>query len=235
MKTSPPPPENPLLNILINILLPVIVLNKGGQFLEPKMTLVVALAFPLVYGIQDYVRRGHKNYVSLLGMLNILLTGSLALMKLEGLWFAFKEASLPLVLGILVLASRWTQNPAAKVIFCNPHVLQMDFIDSKIAELGRQIDFHRLLQRTTLWLSLSFLISAILNFIIAFIVFVDIDPTLEVAAHEQVLNEQIARMTWMGYVVIAVPLMGFSAVLVLMFLKRLAVLCDTTVNNLLKS
>src|SRR5262249_11902828 len=115
---NPPPPENPLLNILINILLPVMVLNKGGKFLDPKMTLIRALTFTLVYGIQEYLRRGHKNYVSLLGAVNILLTGGLALMKLEGIWFACKEASLPLVLGILVLASRWSENPAAKMIFC---------------------------------------------------------------------------------------------------------------------
>lgn len=234
MKNSPPP-ENPLLNILINILLPVIVLNKGSKFLDPKMTLLVALAFPLVYGLQDYFRRGHKNYVSLLGMVNILLTGGLALMKLEGIWFAFKEASLPLVLGLLVLASRWSETPAAKVIFCNPHVLNMDLIESKLAEFSRQKDFLGLLRRTTLWLSLSFLISAIMNFVIAFGIFVDIDPALEVTAHEQVLNEQIARMTWMGYVVIAVPLMAFSAILVLLFLKRVSQLCDTPVNSLLKS
>jgi len=232
---NPPPPENPLLNILINILLPVIVLNKGGKYLDPKTTLVLALAFPLVYGIQDYIRRGHKNYVSLLGVANILLTGGLALMKLEGIWFAFKEASLPLVLGLLVLASRWSETPAAKVIFCNPHVLNMELIENKLSEFSRQSDFLGLLRRTTLWLSLSFLISAILNFVIAFSIFVDIDPNLEISAHEQVLNEQIARMTWMGYVVIAVPLMAFSAILVLLFLKRVSQLCDTPVNSLLKS
>jgi hypothetical protein len=234
MKT-PPPPENPLLNILINILLPVIVLNKGGQFLDPKMTLVVALAFPLVYGIQDYIRRGHKNYVSLLGVANIFLTGGLAMMKLEGMWFAFKEASLPLILGVLVLASRWSENPAAKVIFCNPHVLNMELIESKLAELRREQDFLGLLRRTTLWLSLSFLISAILNFVIAFMIFVEIDPTLEITAHEQVLNEQIARMTWMGYVMIAIPLMLFSAVLVMTFLKRVSKLTEMPLNSLLKS
>lgn len=229
------PQENPLLNLLINIILPVFVLNKLGAHLDPKITLVVALSFPLIYGVQDYVRRRHKNYVSLLGIVNIFLTGGLALMKLEGHWFAMKEAALPLVLGIFVFGSRWTTNPAAKMIFCNPQVLNMDLIGQKIDEHGRQLDFRSLLQRTTLWLSLSFLISAILNFVIATRIFVAIEPSLTAAAREQVLNEQIARMTWMGFAVIALPLMFFSGALVFLFLKQLSKLTDVPVNNLLKS
>lgn len=235
MQTKPPPPENPLLNILINILLPVVVLNKGSQYFDPKLTLVLALAFPLVYGIQDYIRRKHKNYVSLLGILNILLTGGLALMKLQGIWFAVKEASLPLALGLMVLASYWSKNPAARMIFCNPQVMKIDLIEARLREFNRDQQFHALLKRTTLWLSFSFFISAVLNFAIAYHIFVDIDAGLEPLAREQVLNEQIARMTWMGFAVIAAPLMIFSGILVMTFLKRVSVLTDTPVNNLLNS
>lgn len=234
MKTSPPP-ENPFLNILINILLPVIVLNKASLYMEPKATLVVALAFPLIYGIQDYIRRKHKNYVSLLGIINIFLTGGLALMKLQGIWFAVKEASLPLVLGLMVLGSHWTANPAAKMIFCNPQVMNLKLIEERLNFFGRNSEFTALLKRTTLWLSLSFLLSAILNFVIAYGIFVDIDTNLESVVQEQILNEQIARMTWMGFAVIAAPLMIFSGILVMLFLKRVSALTDTPVNGLLKS
>lgn len=232
---SEKPPENPLLNILINIILPVFVLNKLGKHLDPKLTLIVALAFPLVYGVQDYIRRHHKNYVSLLGVINILMTGGLALMALEGHWFAVKEAALPFVLGLFVLGSRWSKNPAARLIFCNPQVLNMELIGQKLDEHRRAEDFQSLLERTTLWLSLSFFVSAALNFFIALRVFVAIDPALDMAVREQVLNEQIARMTWMGFAVIALPLMFFSAALVFLFLKRLSVMTEMPVNSLLKS
>src|SRR5689334_6352051 len=105
---SQAPQENPFLNLVINIFLPVMILNKGSLYLDPRLTLLVALCFPLAYGIQDYIRRRHKNYVSLLGMVNIALTGSLALMQLQGIWFAIKEACLPALLGVLVLGSAWT-------------------------------------------------------------------------------------------------------------------------------
>jgi hypothetical protein len=227
--------ENPFLNLLINILLPVVVLNKGNHYFDPRWTLLLALAFPLVYGLQDYLRRNHKNYVSLLGVINIFLTGGLAMMKLEGFWFAIKEASLPLVLGLMVLGSAWTRSPAARMMFCNPQILHMDMIEERLRTSGREDDFVQLLKRTTLWLSGSFFISALLNFALAIWIFKDIDPALGTEVREQLLNEQIAKMTWMGFAVIALPLMGLSGVLIYVFLHQLSKLTGEHINALIKS
>ena len=57
--------------------------------------------------------------------------------------------------------------------------------------------------------ALSFFISALLNFLLAYWVFKDIDPTLPDKLRTEALNQQIADMWWMGYVVIALPLTGF--------------------------
>ncbi len=229
------PQENPILNLAVNIFLPVVILNKGNQYLDPRWTLLIALLLPLGYGLHDYIRRGHKNYVSLLGMINILLTGGLALMSLKGIWFAVKEASLPFLLGVLVLGSTWTKNPAARMMFCNPQVLNMDVINERISALVRELEFRNLLKRTTIWLSVSFFISSILNFVLAWDIFRDIDPTLAPAARDQILNEQIARMTWMGFAVIALPLMVFSAALVYFFLKRISAMTELPINSILKT
>ncbi len=227
--------ENPFLNLIINIFLPVLILNKGGEYLNPRWTLIIALLFPLCYGIQDYVRRKHKNYVSLIGMMNILLTGGLALMDTTGIWFAVKEASLPLILGLLVLGSTWTKNPAAKMLFCNPQVLNMDAIELNLVTYAKQTDFQNLLKKTTLWLSVSFFISSVLNFLVALFIFKDISPDLVGAARETVLNDQIAKMTWMGFVVIALPLMLFTGALVYLFLKRVSEMTQMPIHSLLKS
>ena len=228
-------PENPFLNLLINILLPVMVLNKGAAYIGPRWTLLIALALPLGYGLHDYIQRRHKNYVSLLGIVNILLTGGLALLSIGGIWFAFKEASLPLLLGLLVLGSAWTKNPAAKLMFCNAQLLNLDLIEEKLKALSRAGQFTALIKRTTLWLSLSFFISGILNFVVAFLIFKDIDPALDMAARDQVLNEQIAQMTWMGFAVIALPLMVFSGTLIYIFLKRVSAMTELPINALLKT
>jgi hypothetical protein len=226
--------ENPLLNLVINILLPVMILNKGAKYMDARWTLALALSLPLIYGIQDYVRRGHKNYVSLLGIVNIALTGSLALMSLQGIWFCLKEAMLPAILGILVIASAWTKNPAAQMMFCNPQVMNMPLIEEKLAAFMRTVEFEALLKRTTLWLSLSFFISGVLNFALAYHIFVDIDPSLAGSARDQILNEQIARMTWMGFAVIALPLMVFSGTLIYLFLRKLSALTELPINSLIK-
>jgi len=229
------PPENPILNLVINIFLPVLVLNKGVKFLDANTALLLALSFPLFYGIQDYVRRKHKNYVSLLGVINTLMTGGIAVMKLDSSWFAVKEASLPALLGALVLGSAYTKQTAAQIMFCNPHVLNMELIDAKISSLGRLAQFTRLLRVTTLWLSISFFISAALNFYLAVRIFTAIDANLAVEMKDQILNEQIAQMTWMGFAVIALPLMVFSGALVYFFLTKLGKLAEEPFHNLMKS
>ncbi|HMN67471.1 MAG TPA: VC0807 family protein [Bdellovibrionales bacterium] len=227
--------DNPLLNLIVNIFLPVMVLNKGNAYLDPRLTLLIALALPLGYGIWDYASKGHKNYVSLLGLVNILLTGGLALLSLGGIWFAVKEASLPFLLGLMVLGSAWTKNPAARFMFCNPQILKMELIETRLSSLAQQADFARLLKKTTLWLSVSFFISSLLNFVLAVAIFTHIDTALEAAAREQALNEQIARMTWMGFAVIAFPLMFFSGTLVYFFLKRLSRMTGENITGLLRN
>jgi hypothetical protein len=230
-----PKPENPLLSLAVNILLPVLVLNKGSHYLSAQLALGVALCFPLIYGIQDYYRRRHKNYVSIMGLVNILLTGGLASLNLTGIWFAFKEASLPLALGILVLGSAFTSNPAARMFFCNPHLLKMDLIEERLKVGQHEFAFSRLLRQTTLWLSVSFFISAAANFALAFFIFKEIDQALPLEEQHTVLNNQLAHMTWMGFAVIALPLMIFSAVLIYDFLRRVSKLVDVPIDGLMHS
>ena len=107
--------------------------------------------------------------------MNICLTGGLAVMGLHGSWFAIKDASLPLVLGLLTLGSAWTDSPAARLMFCNPQVLDLDTVDARLDERGTRPGFLNLLKSTTLWLSVSFFISAVLNFFLALRIFTDID------------------------------------------------------------
>src|ERR1700733_8259580 len=103
--------ENPLLSLIVNIALPVLILNKAAKYMGTHgalWALLLALSFPLVYGIHDYFTNHNKNYVSLLGVLDACLTGSLALFQLEGSWFALKDATLPYCLGAYVLISSYT-------------------------------------------------------------------------------------------------------------------------------
>ncbi|MCB0385953.1 MAG: hypothetical protein KDD43_11215, partial [Bdellovibrionales bacterium] len=205
-KAAPPKQENPFVSIFFNILLPVIVLNQLTKRLGengPTIALVVALAFPVAYAMWDWKSRHHKNYISLLGVVNILLTGGLALLKLEGIWFAVKEAAFPLILGIGVMGSAFTRKPLMKVITYNLHVLDMSKVDGRLKDLGHEQDFARHLRLSTHLFASSFFLSSLLNFVLAARIFTAIDQALPELERSAILNDQIAQMTWLGFVVIA--------------------------------
>lgn len=233
--TSNRPAENPLLSLLINIVLPVLILNKGTPLLGAQAALAVALSLPLIYGAQDFIRRRHRNYVSLLGLFNIALTGGLALFQLTGLWFCLKEALLPFSLGVLVFFSAFGTSPAARLLFYNPHVMNTREIEVALDQRGLQENFRQLLKKATLWLSLSFFLSSAGNFLLALKIFVGIDGSLPAPEQASILNQQIAQMTWMAMLVIAGPLMVFSGLLITWFLRRLSALTELTTDQILKT
>ncbi|MCB0366453.1 MAG: hypothetical protein H6624_07665 [Bdellovibrionaceae bacterium] len=215
-KSAPAKQENPFVSIFFNILLPVIILNQLTKRLGengPTIALIIALAFPVAYALWDWQTRHHKNYISLLGVVNILLTGGLALLKLEGIWFAVKEAAFPLVLGIGVMGSAFTRKPLMKVITYNLHVLDMPKVDTRLRELQHEKQFARHLRLSTHLFASSFFLSSLLNFVLAARIFTEIDRALPELERSAILNDQIAQMTWLGFVVIALPLMGFSMVI----------------------
>ena len=100
-------PENPWISLLINIAIPAVILMKasGEDRLGPVYGLLVALAFPLAYGLTDLYRRRKVNFISALGVVSILLTGGIGLLQLDPRWIAVKEAAVPLVIGLAVVLS----------------------------------------------------------------------------------------------------------------------------------
>ena len=89
--TAPAKQESLLANLLINIIIPALILAKlsGDDWLGTKWAIVVALAFPLLYGLRDFLKTGRANFFSGLGIISILLTGGISLMELDAEHFAF--------------------------------------------------------------------------------------------------------------------------------------------------
>jgi len=199
--------ENPFLNLAFNILIPIFILNKGSEPLGPGLALVVALLFPICYGVYDLILRRKINAFSIVGLLNILLTGGLALSGLGGIWFSIKEAVFPLIVGIFVAGSAFTKKPLIQTLVVNPQAMKWDLVQQKLIELGKENEFKLLLQRSTLLLAVSFLVSAVLNFVLANRIFLPISMDLAEPERARVLNEQIAEMTGYSFVVIMIPSM----------------------------
>ena len=73
--------DNPLADILVNVLAPVLILSKcskdGESFwhLGPYLAMGLALSIPLLYGIWHFTKVKKVNLFSAVGLANVLLTG----------------------------------------------------------------------------------------------------------------------------------------------------------------
>ena len=125
-KKAQPNQEKPLANIMVNVLIPVVALSflsknpgeAGAKLwhIGPLWGMVVAVAFPLFYGLFDLIKKRKVNFFSVLGIGSVLLTGGITIKVWEGedgvaanaaTLFAIKEALIPVVFGITILASHW--------------------------------------------------------------------------------------------------------------------------------
>ena len=201
------PQKNPILEIFINVLIPVILLNYLSKAIDPRIALVVALSVPLGYGVYTYIKSKHKNIFSIFGFVNILLTGGLALVTFEGMWFVVKETALPLLLGVVVLLTRFMKRTAFSWMFWNEYIFNTEFLEEKLEEKNNKLKFQKHLKVCNDLFGLSFFVSAILNFLLARNVFKALPEGLDNLKKQELLNEQIADMTWKSQIVIVVPLM----------------------------
>lgn len=221
IETRPEQQENALVSVAFNILAPVLILNKGTPYIGAGWALVLALAFPLLYGAWDLRQRGKPNMFSALGLLNTVVTGGLAWIGVSGLGFAVKEAAFPALLGVFVFVSAWTKKPAIHTVFLNPNVFHLERMRAAIAARSKEVEFERLLRSATKWLAGSFFLSAVLNFALASRIFLPMPAALPTTEREILLNQQIAEMTQWSMLVILVPSMIFLGLILFLVIRQL--------------
>src|SRR6185437_9876024 len=126
-----PRPQNPFWMLVFNIVVPILILNQGKRFGHsgPVIALIVALSFPICYGVFDLIKQKKINWISLVGLLNVGVTGSFALLKLQGHWFWFKEAAFPLIIGFAIYVANRLGRPLLYGLFWNEHIFQIDRIE----------------------------------------------------------------------------------------------------------
>jgi hypothetical protein len=194
--------ENLLLNLVCNVAIPTAVLTwlSGARAFGPRWGLVVALAFPLSYGLVDFARRRRCNFVSVIGFASVLISGGFGLMKVDGFWFAVKDAAIPSIIGLAVLASSRAKEPLVGELLYNPQVIDVEKVDARLAVRGARVEFGAVLRRFTALLSLTFFISAALNFMLA-------RHILRSPPGTESFNGELAKMQLMSWPVIVLPSM----------------------------
>lgn len=227
--------QNSFGHILFNILIPVLILNKGHKYgLDAKASVVIALAFPLFFTIKSLVQNRKFDFVSLLGLFNVLISGILTLLTLGGIWFAIKEAAFPLLIGCFVLASSYTKNPFFQSLFLNPNTFDIKKVEERLDNEEKRLQFFDLMKHLTRWLSLSFLFSAILNFTLALYIFTPLPEIMTDVQKQERLNEQLSQMTLYSLGVILVPSMIFLGSLLFYSFRKINVLTGLSTDELLK-
>lgn len=211
--------ENPFISLLFNIALPSLILMKMSEpeRLGQQWAFIVALAFPLGFGIWEFARAKKYSFFAIVGFMNVLLTGGLGLMAVDGFWFAVKEASVPLVFGAAVLISNQTQKPLVKTLLYNDKVMQIDRVRAALDQHGTALAFDRLLLRVSYIFAASFLLSAVLNFGLAIYLLKSPGGTPE-------FNAELGQMQMLSFPVIALPSMlvtMFALYLLVTGIKRL--------------
>ncbi len=192
----------PFIDLLVSIIIPSFILMKlsGNDALGANTALLVALAFPLGWGLFELIKYKKFNFIALLGLVSVLLTGSIGLLKLDTGWLAIKEAAIPALIGIVVIVSTQTRYPLIKLLLYNPKIMDVDKIKQKLDELGNTEVFESRLLTTTYLLGGTFFFSAVMNYILA--KWIVISPSGSTA-----FNEELGKMTLFSYPMIAIPSM----------------------------
>lgn len=227
MSTSPAPKRESLfLNLLLSIVIPVLVLSKLSDRLGARNALLLALAFPLGYGLYDAWRRRKFNFIAALGFCSTLATGGLGLMRLEPFWFAVKEASVPAIIGVMVVVSQWTKRPLVRTFLLNDEVMNLPRIHAALDERGLRPMFDRLLASSSWLLAGSFALSAVLNFALARYLITAMPETVE-------FNEQYGKMLWWSWPVIVGPTMLVTIFALWRLIKGLQVVTGLKLEEIL--
>ena len=168
--------------------------------LGPTGGLIVALAFPIGWGLYELVYRGRRNVLAILGVVSVLLTGGIGLLKLDAQWLAVKEATIPLAIGIGVLVANRLGYPLIRKLLFNPAIMNVDRISDSLHKSNNQQAFDTRLDHANTLLAGTFFFSAVMNYLLAKAIVTSDSGT-------QAFNEELGRMTLLSYPVIAIPSM----------------------------
>ncbi len=231
-----PPQENPLTNILVNVLVPIMALTMMSDspetlellrqqgvdvkeakpwHLGPVKALIIALALPVCYGLWFFFQHRKLNFFSVVGLTSVLLTGGLTLY----LWqedgsvrsnaptlFGIKEGSIPLILGLAIFVSHWTKTPLLRTFLYSPQIFDIGKIERIVEEKQSGEGYRKLLFLCTAFFSASFLISTLANFFLAQHFLGDIDFNDKLEARRQ-YNNGVGKLTFWGFIAIGVPIL----------------------------
>lgn len=228
--TQPKPvkKENTLVNLLVNIVMPTVILTffSGEEHLGIKAAVVVALSFPLLYGLKEFIDTKKLNMFSVIGIVSILLTGTMTLLELPPQYIAIKEAAIPGLLALLTLTSLKTRYPIVKLVLYNDKIMQIDKVAAALDKLGNKEAFERVLVNASYLLAASFVLSSVLNYILATVILTS-EPGTEA------FNAELGKMNALSFPIIAIPATAVMLFTLFYLFKQIKQLTQLDLDDIL--
>jgi len=221
---TPKNKENPILSLFCNILIPVIILKNGNKWINKilikyhgeewayqnstivdisSIVFFIALICPVIYFFYDLLKRKNINLISILGFINILLTGGIGIFGAKfGLsknWFIFKEGMLPIIIGLVLIIMCKYRQSSFNSILLNEVLFDNDKIRISIKE-DMQYEFEYIVRKAGYYLIGGFFISSIIQFTLASLIVVS-------SPGESSFNKEVSTMTWVSYIAVLLPTM----------------------------
>ena len=189
-----------LANLAFNIIIPTLIMTKlsSEDYLGPIYSIVVALSFPIIYGLKDYLQNQKANLFSALGIFSVVLTGGISLLQLDPQYIAIKEAAIPACFGLATLFSMRTQYPLVKTFLYNDQILQISKVKAALAANNNEEVFEHKLANASYMVASSFFLSSVLNYILAKVILISEPGTVA-------FTEELGKMTALSFPVIALP------------------------------
>jgi len=217
-------PEKPkrggfLSNLAFNIVIPVIILSKFSG-----ASIVVALSFPISYGLWDLKQSGKVNAFSILGIVSVFLTGGMSLLELDPKYLAIKEAAVPAIIGIAVLITQKTRYPIVKVLILNEQIIKIDKLYERLSHNNAVEKFERILANSSYIVAGSFALSSVLNYVLAKVILISPPGTTE-------FSEELGKMTALSYPVIALPSMAVMLIAIWYLFSQIGKLTGESIEN----
>lgn len=228
MSEVKPKQENPLISLAVNVVIPVAILGllSKEKYLGPVWALVVGLAFPIGYGLRTLIKDRKADFMSIIGIVSVTLTGVFGILKMPPEYIAIKEAAIPLVLGIAIVVSLKTPFPLIKKILMSEQLFDVERLKVALKEKGNEPVFEKRLVGLTWGFASSMFLSAVLNYVLAKMV-------LKSEPGTEAFTAELGKMTGLSHVVILIPCMGVMIVVLNKLFNTLAELTGLPFEELL--
>ena len=200
---------------------------SSDEYLGPMWSIAFALSFPLVFGFYDLKLTKKINPFSVLGIVSVLLTGGISLLKLPAEYIAIKEAAIPGLIGIAVLITQFSKKPLVKALILNDQLVNWPKLNNTLEEKKLTETFNGKVAVSSYIVASSFFLSSVLNYLLAKWILVSEPGTTA-------YTEELGRMTALSYPVIVIPSMILLIIALMYLFKQISAVTGEPVESFLQ-